>query len=119
MVPNLSVGAPDMKSRVKHITLHDLEEPNSSSASQSRADEIEIPLNFGHWLNSLGKRVETQEREIAELKARLSKLEPVESPLSPAQFCERHRFKGGTPPFYQRPLEMWRSRAERTSPIHL
>lgn len=42
------------------------------------------------------KRVEIQEREIAALKERLARLEPVEAPLTPAQMCERHRLKRGT-----------------------
>jgi hypothetical protein len=57
---------------------------------------MKIPLHFGDWLNSLGERVEIQEREIAELKERLRQLEPLETPLTPAQFCERHQLKRGT-----------------------
>lgn len=40
--------------------------------------------------------MEIQEREIADLRERLEKLEPVETPLTPAKMCTRHGFKPGT-----------------------
>jgi hypothetical protein len=55
-----------------------------------------LPFYFGVWLSELVGRLEAQEREIAELKKRLGKLEPIEAPLTAAQLCERHGFKPGT-----------------------
>ncbi len=55
-----------------------------------------IPLDFGAWLSELVKRVQIQQREIEDLKERLERLEPVATPLTPAQMCLRHGFKLGT-----------------------
>jgi len=54
-----------------------------------------LPLHFGAWLGELVERVEVQEREIATLKERLGRLEPIEAPITVAQMCKKHGFKQG------------------------
>jgi len=71
-------------------------EANRSSFAAVATEGQELVLEFGSWLMGLMKRVEVQELEIAELKERLARLEPIEAPLTPAQMCERYQIKRGT-----------------------
>jgi hypothetical protein len=59
-------------------------------------DNPALPLHFGTWLARLVERLEAQEKEIQQLKERLTRLEPIEAPLTPEQFCKRHPIKPGT-----------------------